>query len=198
MLELAIADHRAAGFDAALLFSDIGGEYYERLGFRPVRSDECTAEAADLPRGGAGELARGDEASLARVFTQSRSADGELSLARDGWVLSFQLRRLRELARARGAGEPEWALRIASGVGEAAAMLRVSRDAIEVLDAGWTSESLRDRLLAALRLWPAHQLRGLFPAEPRSSALGMVAPLRDGVKLPAAGAAAAFALLDHI
>ena len=210
MLELAIADHRAAGFDAALLFSDIGGEYYERLGFRPVRSDECTAEAADLPRGGAGELARGDEVSLARVFAQSRSADGELSLARDGWVLSFQLRRLRELARARGAGEPEWALRIASGVGEAAAMLRVSRDAIEVLDAGWTSESLRDRLLAALRdfllrngrsrlrLWPAHQLRGLFPAEPRASALGMVAPLRDGVKLPAAGAAAAFALLDHI
>src|SRR5438067_366594 len=55
MLELAIADHRAAGFDAALLFSDIGGEYYERLGFRPVRSDECTAEAADLPRVGVGK-----------------------------------------------------------------------------------------------------------------------------------------------
>ena len=89
-------------------------------------------------------------------------------------------------------------------------MLRVSRDAIEVLDAGWTSESLRDRLLAALRdfllrngrprlrLWPAHQLRGLFPAEPRASALAMVAPLRADVNLPPAGAAAAFALLDHI
>ena len=211
MLELAIAEHRDRGFDAALLFSDIGGEYYERLGFRAVQSEECTAQAADLPRVAAARSAViGDEDSLARVFAQGRSANGELSLARDGWVLSFQLRRLRELARARGAGEPQWGLRIASATGEAAAMLRVSRDAIDVLDAGWTDESLREPLLAALRdfllrsgrarlrLWPAHQLRGLFPAEPRASALAMVAPLRPDVTLPAAGAQAAFALLDHI
>ncbi|HWE24419.1 MAG TPA: GNAT family N-acetyltransferase [Myxococcales bacterium] len=210
MLELAMADHREHGFDAALLFSDIGGAYYERLGFQAVQSDECTAEAADLPRTSARAAIVGDESSVARVFAQSRTADGELSLARDGWVLSFQLRRLRELARARGAGEPEWALRITSTSGEAAAMLRVSRDAVDVLDAGWTDESLREPLLAALRdfllrngrsrlrLWPAHQLRGLFPAEARASALAMVAPLRANVKLPAAGAPVAFALLDHI
>jgi GNAT superfamily N-acetyltransferase len=211
MLELAMEDHRSRGFDAALLFSDIGGEYYERLGFRAVRSDECTAEPGDLPRAGAaGLVAAGDEASLVRVFARSRSGNGELSLARDGWVLSFQLRRLRELARARSAGEPEWGVRLTSGAGEAGAMLRVARDAVDVLDAGWTHESLREPLFAALhdflvrharprlRLWPAHQLRGLFPAEPRASALAMVAPLRQGVKLPAAGAEAAFALLDHI
>jgi len=210
MLELALADHRERGFDAALLFSDIGGDYYERLGFRTVRSEECTAEAADLPRAAGLDAKAGDETSLARVFAQSRTGNGELSLARDGWVLSFQLRRLRELARARGAGEPEWGLRIGSEAGEAAAMLRISRDAIDVLDAGWTHESLREPLFAALRdfllrngrprlrLWPAHQLRGLFPAEPRASALAMVAPLRADVNLPPAGAAAAFALLDHI
>jgi GNAT superfamily N-acetyltransferase len=211
MLELAIDDYRSRGFDAALLFSDIGGEYYERLGFRGVRSDECVAEAADLPRATPrGTVAAGDEASLVRVFARSRSGNGELSLARDGWVLSFQLRRLRELARARAAGEPEWGVRITSDAGEAAAMLRVARDAVDVLDAGWTHDSLREPLLAALRdfllrngrsrlrLWPAHQLRGLFPAEARASALAMVAPLRADVKLPAAGAEAAFALLDHI
>jgi GNAT superfamily N-acetyltransferase len=211
MLELAMDDHRSRGFDAALLFSDIGGDYYERLGFRAVRSDECNAEAGDLPRAGAaGTVVAADAASLVRVFAHSRSANGELSLARDGWALSFQLRRLRELARARGAGEPEWGIRIASGSGEAAAMLRVARDAVDVLDAGWTHESLREPLFAALRdfllrnarsrlrLWPAHQLHGLFPAEPRASALAMVAPLRPGVNLPAAGGEAAFALLDHI
>jgi hypothetical protein len=211
MLELAIADHRSHGFDAALLFSDIGAEYYERLGFRTVRSEECTAEAAELPRGATdATVVRGDETSLARVFARSRSPNGELSLARDGWVLSFQLRRLRELARARGAGEPEWGVRITSEAGEAAAMLRVSRDAVDVLDAGWTDDSLRDPLFAVLRdflhrnarqrlrLWPAHQLGGLFPAEPRASALAMVLPLRPEVRLPAAGDPAAFALLDHI
>jgi Acetyltransferase (GNAT) domain len=210
MLELAIADHRASGFDAAVLFSDIGADYYERLGFRALESEECTAEAADLPRGGAMPAAPPDEASMVRVFAQGHRSSAELALARDGWVLSFQLRRVRELARARGIDEPEWGLRIGSDAGEAAAMLRVSRDAVDVLEAGWTDDSLRDPLLAAvrefllrngrarLRLWPAHQLRGLFRAHPRASALAMVAPLRPDAKLPAPGAPAGFALLDHI
>jgi GNAT superfamily N-acetyltransferase len=211
MLELAIAAHRERGFDAAVLFSDIGGEYYERLGFRALESEECIAESADLPNGTAGRsTGPGDEASLVRVFAQGRGSSGELALARDGWVLSFQLRRLRELARARGISEPEWGVRVTAEAGEAAAMLRISRDAVDVLEAGWTHESLRDPLLAALRdflhrsarprlrLWPAHQLRGLFKSEPRASALAMVAPLRPDVKLPPAGAPAAFALLDHI
>jgi GNAT acetyltransferase-like protein len=209
MLELAIADHRARGFDGALLFSDIGGAYYEKLGFRPLESDECHADLSELPRGGAAHApVPGDELSLARVFAQGR-ANG-LALARDGWVLSFQLRRLRELARARGVGEPQWGVRIADRAGEAAAMVRLSRDAVDVLDAGWTSDELREPLFAALRefvlrsariklrLWPAHQLRGLFPAQPRPSALAMVAPLRPDVKLPGRGEPAGFALLDHI
>src|SRR6266853_3592518 len=52
MLELALADHRSRGYAAAVLFSDIGGAYYERLGFRALESEECTAGADDLPRGG--------------------------------------------------------------------------------------------------------------------------------------------------
>jgi hypothetical protein len=211
MLELAIDAFRDRGFDAAVLFSDIVGEYYERLGFRALESEECVVEPADLPHGAAGRPAGpGDETSLARIFAQGRSASGELALARDGWVLSFQLRRLRELARARGIEEPEWGLRIDAQRGEAAAMLRISRDAVDVLDAAWTHESLRDPLLAALRdfllrsgrsrlrLWPAHQVRGLFKPEPRASALAMVAPLRPDVQLPPVGGPAGLALLDHI
>ena len=164
-----------------------------------------------MPRGGAAHPAGPcDETSLVGVFEQGRTGNGELALARDGWVLAFQLRRLRELARARGTVEPEWGVHIAQPAGQAAAMLRLSREAVDVLDAGWTHESLRDPLLAALRdfllrsgrsrlrLWPAHQLRGLFPSHPRATALAMVAPLRPEVKLPGPGGPAGLALLDHI
>jgi len=215
MLELALSEHRSRGYDAAVLFSDIGGEYYERLGFRELESTECTAEAGELPRGGgARPVAAGDEDLLQRVFARARArdgdGDGELALARDGWVLSFQLRRLRELARARGLGEPEWGIHLERDGAEAAAMLRLSREAVEVLDAGWTAPSLREPLLGALRefllrsgrsrlrLWPAHHLRGVFRAHPRATALAMVAPLRPDVRLPGPGAPAGFALLDHI
>jgi len=211
MLELALADHRARGYDAAILFSDIGGAYYERLGFRALQSEECTAEVDELPRGGTASPARpGDEELLARVFAGARAADRELALARDGWVLSFQLRRLRELAKARGMVEPEWGIHIEQPGGEAAAMLRLSREAVDVLDAGWTDDSLRDQLLAALRdfllrsgrgrlrLWPAQQLRGLFRSRPRATAIAMVAPLRPDVDLPGTGVPAGLALLDHI
>ena len=89
-------------------------------------------------------------------------------------------------------------------------MVRMARDAIDVLDAGWTSDGARDALLARLRevllrsgrqrlrLWPSHQLRGLFQAHPRGSALAMVAPLRPDVVVSPAGARADLALLDHI
>jgi len=210
MLELAIADHAARGADAAILFSDIGTGYYERLGFRSLRSEECVVEQADLPRAASVVPVPADEAGLVQVFARGRSNNGDLTLARDGWVLHFQLRRLRELARARGVAEPEWGIAVRDGGGEGAAMVRVARDAVDVLDAAWTSEGARDALLARLRetlvrsgrsrlrLWPSHQLRGLFRTHPRSSALAMVAPLRPDVVVSASGARADLALLDHI
>jgi GNAT superfamily N-acetyltransferase len=211
MLELVIAEHAARGVDAAVLFSDIGTAYYERLGFRVLRSEECIAEASDLPRAAprAGAVPA-DEAGLVRLLARHRSNNGDLTLARDGWVLHFQLRRLRELARARGVAEPEWGIAVRDGNAEGAAVVRMVRDAIDVLDAAWTSEGARDALLARLRealvrggrsrlrLWPSHQLRGLFRAHPRGSAIAMVAPLRPEVTVSAAGARADLALLDHI
>src|SRR3954463_6449723 len=94
MLELAIAQHAARGADAAILFSDIGTVYYERLGFRALRSEECTADSSDLPRTGAHGGAPADETGLTRILARSRASNGDLTLARDGWVLRFQLRRL--------------------------------------------------------------------------------------------------------
>src|SRR3954469_2526313 len=86
MLDLAIKDHAARGADAAILFSDIGTAYYQRLGFRALRSEECIAEASDLPRAAprAGAVPA-DEASLVRLLARHRSNNGDLTLARDGW-----------------------------------------------------------------------------------------------------------------
>src|SRR5262249_54501335 len=178
MLRAVMEEWSAQGAHAAVLFSDIGARYYERLGFRVLDSRECTVEGSDLPRpaGGVRPALSGDESLMSRLFAAARGEAHRFALARDGWTLRFQLRRLRELARARGAGEPEWGLLAEGRFGEGAAMIRFARDTLDVLEAGWTSDGARERLLGGLRemlqrvgrsrvrLWPAAQLAGLFPS----------------------------------
>jgi GNAT superfamily N-acetyltransferase len=210
MLQQALRSHQDSGFDAALLFSDVGAPFYEKLGFRLVESRECLVPAAHLPRqGGSRPAAPRDEDAITALLAGSRVASG-FQLARDGWVVRFQLRRLRELARARAVGEPEWGLVVDERPDAAAALLRLSRDAVDVLDAAWTSDAARDALLGGLRescararrdllrLWPAHQLRGLCADAARPSALGLVAPLHAAARVPDVGGRAELALLDHI
>ena len=208
MLRAAMDEYRGRGAQAAVLFSDIDIDYYRRLGFRLLESRECSVDAGQLPRAGGGfrSAMAGDEEAMAKLFAGARAGESSFGLARDGWALRFQLRRLRELARARGTGEPEWGL-LAEG---SAAMVRFGRDTVDVLEAAWTSGAARDRILAALRdcmqrtgrahlrLWPAGQLRGLFAATPRTTALSMVAPLDGSAPLPEEGGATELALLDHI
>ena len=218
MLAAALEQHARSGFHAALLFSDIGASLYRRLGFALLESTECLIAADQLPKAVTARSATGgDEPVISGLLAAGRAQSG-LQLARDGWILRFQLRRLRELARSRSVAEPEWGLLVdprASLLGEprggrGAALVRLSRDAIDILDAGWTTTAARDSLFAAVRdccqrarrdlvrLWPAHQLRDLFPASARQSALSMLAPLQPGVALPGEGGPAELALLDHI
>lgn len=211
MLRAAMDEYGARGAQAAVLFSDIGVRYYERLGYRVLESRECTVDAQALPRapGSTRPAMAGDEPMMTRLFAQARP-DRAFALARDGWTLRFQLRRLRELARARGVSEPEWGVVAEGPFGEGAAMVRFARDAVDVLDAAWNTEEARDLLLGGLRecvqrvgrtrlrLWPAGQLRGLFAAPDRTSAVAMIAPLHRAVALPEAGGATDLSLLDHI
>ncbi|GAC1346160.1 MAG: hypothetical protein NVSMB23_23350 [Myxococcales bacterium] len=210
MLGLALERFASAGADAALLFSDIEPGYYERLGFHPIESGEAVVEARALPRMGGFRRARaGDEERLSALFDRARE-DGPFSLARDGWTLAFQLRRLRELARARNQPEPEWGVVVDGSVGEAGAVVRLSRAAVDVLEAAWTTDAARDRLLGGLRdllgragrphlhLWPTRQLRCLSAPAPRAAAVAMLAPLRSGVTLPGPRDPADVSLLDHI
>ena len=212
MLRAAMDESRARGAEAAVLFSDIETRYYERLGFRSLESRECSVEAAALPRvqGGFRPALAGDEEMMTRLFARGRDHAGWFALARDGWTLRFQLRRLRELARARGVAEPEWGVVSSERGSEAAAMLRFGRDTVDVLEAAWSDDAARDRLLAGLRdclhrtsrprlrLWPAGMLRGLFAAPERSSAIAMIAPLDQAAPLPERDAPTELALLDHI
>ena len=212
MLRAAMDEAASGGAHAAVLFSDIGVKYYERLGFRVLESRECTVDGAALPRlaGGTRAALAGDEPLMTRLFAASRGEGRYFALARDGWTLRFQLRRLRELARARGVGEPEWGLIAEGRFGEGAAMLRFGRDSIDVLEAAWNSEGARDRILSGLgeclqrvgrsrlRIWPAAQLRDLFPAPERTTAVAMIASLDPAAPLPERGGRTELALLDHI
>jgi hypothetical protein len=212
MLRAAMQQAADGGAQAAVLFSDIGVRYYERLGFYVVESRECTVDAAALPRmpGSTRPALAGDEPLMTRLFAAARGDGRTFALARDGWTLRFQLRRLRELARARGVGEPEWGLVAEGRFGEGAAMLRFGRDTVDVLEAAWNSDGARDRILSGLseclqrvgrnrlRIWPAAQLRHLFPAPERNSAVAMIAPLDPSVQLPERGGRTELALLDHI
>jgi len=213
MMRLGLQRFAAEGSHAALLFSDIGLRYYERLGFRALESAECKVDASMLPKGrGARAAMAGDEVRMAQALARHRANAAGVTLARDGWSLRFQLRRLRELARARNVGEPDWGL-IVDGPGNsasAAAMIRHTKDGLDILDAAWDTGAGRDALLGAvrdrlsragrstIRYWPAHQLRGLFPAGPRTSALAMVATLQPLARAIPLGARAELALLDHI
>lgn len=211
MLRAVMDEYASRGGHAAVLFSDIGVRYYERLGFRALESRECTVKASELPRlpGTTRPALAGDEPLMTRLFAASRG-DRRFALARDGWTLRFQLRRLRELARARGIGEPEWGLIAEGASGEGAAMLRFGRDSVDVLDAAWTTDAARDCVLSglrerldragrgSLRLWPAGQVRGLFEEEGRNSAVAMIAPLDGGAPLPERGGTTELTLLDHI
>lgn len=210
MLRSAVEAARASGADGALLFSDIDVRYYERLGFVPVESRESSVTPPHLPRpsGGFRSATAGDEAALAQIFAAARQNEPRLHLVRDEWTVRFQLRRLRELSRARGVSEPEWGVVVHSRAGDGGAMVRFGRDSVDVLDAAWTTDAARDILLgglrdcmqragrARLRFWPVSQLRGLFPAADRRSSIAMIARL-SGAPLPERGSPTELALLDH-
>jgi GNAT superfamily N-acetyltransferase len=211
MLRTALERARISGAHAALLFSDIDVTYYERLGFRPVESREASVDLAQLPKpaGGFRSAMAGDEPALARIFAFPRASEQRLHLLRDEWTVRFQLRRLRELARARGVGEPEWGVMAETRTGEGGAMLRFGRDSVDVLDAGWSNDSARQALFGGLRdcmqrtgrirlrLWPAAQLREVFTTTERRSSIAMIARLAESAVLPERGGPAELALLDH-
>ncbi len=155
-----------AGKDGALLaslFSEIGADFYARLGFVPVPLDEVTIGVAVNRRGGAPAMLvrAGEERDLEAVAAMhiTRSAGARFALRRDAAVIHYALAKKRLLA---GLGPP--GLRqIEFFVAEEGA----SAGAFGVLNVnahGWTLEEAGDRDPAGARL--GAMLQVLLAREP--------------------------------
>ncbi len=106
LLEEVLAAEAARGTGAALLFSEIGEDYYRRFEFQAIPLATLTI-AVDVKRGGAPAMLvrAGEESDLPSIAEMSRirSAGARFALERDVHLIRFQIARRRLLA---GLGEP--------------------------------------------------------------------------------------------
>src|SRR4029077_10325180 len=103
MLERAAAD----GADIALLFSEIGADYYARLGFVAIATTDRRLRVAESDRHGAPAIMvrGGDDRDLADIVAmgQTRAAPYRFHLNRDRDLIHFSIVRKRLFA---GLGSP--------------------------------------------------------------------------------------------
>jgi GNAT superfamily N-acetyltransferase len=107
LIELLLERAAADGADLALLFSEIGPEYYARLGFEPIETTVKQLGVFQSERYGApATMVRGgEERDLAAVASmeQTRAAGYRFHLNRDRDVVHFSIAKKRLLA---GLGPP--------------------------------------------------------------------------------------------
>jgi predicted N-acetyltransferase YhbS len=106
LIEAMLADAAGRGCVAALLFSEIGPEYYERLGFRVIARMDITLAALPMRAGAPAMLVRsGEPGDLTHVagIAERISASAAFALDRPPDFMAFNLARRRLLA---GLGEP--------------------------------------------------------------------------------------------
>ena len=149
LLERMIEEEQRAGALAAALFSEIGPEFYARLGFATVPLDEVTVNV-ELKGGSPAMLVRaGDDRDLADVATmeQARIANARFALRRDAPLIQYSIAKKRMQA---GLGPPG-ARQIEFFVAEEGASA-VAYVVLSVSPQGWTLEAAGDRDPAAARL----------------------------------------------
>ncbi|HTM02306.1 MAG TPA: GNAT family N-acetyltransferase [Vicinamibacterales bacterium] len=144
-----IEEARRAGALAAVLFSEIGASFYERLGFSVVPLDEVTVEV-ELKGGAPAMLVRaGDDRDIPDVVAMDRirSAAARFALRRDASLFQYALTRKRLLAGLGPSGLRQVEFFVAEEGASAVAyvLLSVNRN-------GWTLEEAGDRDPAGARL----------------------------------------------
>lgn len=180
LLQAVMAEERARGTRLALLFSDIGPAYYEKLGFRAIRCEVGEAPAAE---GEAPFLPLGDR-DPAELLAFCREPDARLAFGRSPDYWAFMRERHR----------PELLLYAPGGIPRGFAALHDEAEGLWIDEAGFapqvspTAIWLALRALAAQRGRPA--VRGWLPLEtaeagfnfrPLTTNAPMVAPLSDDV-----------------
>jgi GNAT superfamily N-acetyltransferase len=149
LLERMIEEERRAGALAATLFSEIGPEFYARLGFVPVPLDEVTVNV-ELKDGSPAMLIRaGDDRDLTDIagMDRIRSAGARFALERDAPLVQYSIAKKRLQA---GLG-PSGLRQVEFFVAEEGASA-VAYALISVSAHGWTLEEAGDRDPAAARL----------------------------------------------
>jgi GNAT superfamily N-acetyltransferase len=149
LIEEVISRERRDGSLMALLFSEIGAPYYERLGFEHVPLDEVTVKVR-LKGGTPAMLVRsGTERDLAAVAAMhdARSSSAAFALRRDPVMLQFTLAKKRLFAGLSPAGVRQLEFFVAEEGASAVAYVVLSQNQY-----GWTLEEAGDRDPAGARL----------------------------------------------
>jgi GNAT superfamily N-acetyltransferase len=177
LLERAAAD----GADLALLFSEIGPTYYERLGFDAIATTDRRLRVTESTRYGAPmTMVRGGDArDLADIVAQgqTRAEPYRFHLHRDRDLVHFAIARKRLLAGFMAAGTRAVHFFIAEEGASAVAYVVVSVHANE-----WTVEEAGDRDPAGARAGAI--LQALIAREPAEKRPAITAWLPDGFLPP--------------
>ncbi len=149
LLERMLEQERRAGAMAAALFSEIGPQFYARLGFAPIPLDEVTVNV-ELKAGSPAMLVRaGDDRDFADVAAMDRirSSGARFALERDAFLIQYSVAKKRMQAglSTPGTRQVEFFVAEEGASAVAYALLSVSAN-------GWTLEDAGDRDPAAARL----------------------------------------------
>ena len=175
VIERLVEQERQAGASAAALFSEIGADYYERLGFVSIPLDEVTV-TVNLKGGSPAMLVRaGDDRDLAEVAAMDRvrSEPVRFALRRDVPLIHYAISKKRLLAGLGPPGLRQLEFFVAEEGASAVAYVVLSVSAN-----GWTLEEAGDRDPAGARLGamlqvlaarePSHQLPRIRTWWPRA------------------------------
>lgn len=151
------------GADIAMLFSEIGPDYYARLGFEAIPIEDVTLRVIeDGRRGAPATMVRaGDDRDLADIAAMdaARAAPFRFRLSRDRDLVKFAIARQRLLAGLGASGAREVQFFIAEEGASAVAYV-----VIAAKDGRWTIESCGDRDPGGARLGAVLQV--LIAREP--------------------------------
>jgi hypothetical protein len=180
MAEL-IAHAAREGADAALLFSEIGADYYARLGFTAIPRDDLSLRVIeDQRRGAPATMVRaGDERDLRDIVAidAERAIPFRFHLNRDVDVVRFAIAKRRLLAGLSPPGVRELQFFVAEEGASAVAYVVVA------VDRGvWTIQSCGDRDPAGARLGALLQV--LIAREPSVDRPAIRAWLPDTLRPP--------------
>jgi predicted N-acetyltransferase YhbS len=175
LIDAVLERAEVAGQSLALLFSEIGVDYYQRLGFIPVSASESVLRVADPPRRGApATLVRvGDERDYdAIVEIGRRHPPVRFRLERDRSFLQYVLTRQRLRAGLAPSGTRELQFFIAEEGASAAAyvVLGVERNTWTLLECG-DRDPTGARVGAMLQVLIARE-----PSQPRPTITGRLPP----------------------